>query len=184
MVGRSYGSYERALRGILSGDPAGVRAYSRSLPPPARAGFERLIREPFLVVRAAGSFGFDLVALRREFAFPIEVKASSSTTIPFTAASGRAAAQLADHRATVERAGLLVLYAYRRLGGRDGESWRVFRAGEPPHRGVSGYVLRPVPPIGETRDGNAVLRWEEGMLLSAFVARVYEVLQPSYGGGG
>ena len=181
MVGHGFGGYERELRRLLSGDRASVRSYARSLPPPERAGFERLVGEPFLVVRAAGSFGFDLVALRREFAFPVEVKASSEPQIRFSAASGRAREQLEAHRAAVARVGLMVIYAYRRLGARGEEAWRLFLEGERPKGAIAGYVFQPVPPIARTREGNGVLRWEEGMPLSRFVARVHAVLQPTYG---
>lgn len=181
MVGHSFGGYERALRSLLSGDPAAVRAYARLLPPERRPSFERLVHEPFLVVRAAGSFGFDLVALRREFAFPIEVKASADAVIRFTAASGRASAQLDAHRAAVARVGLMVIYAYRRLGLRTEESWRLFLEGSRPNGAIVGYVFQPVPPVSRTREGNGILRWEEGMPLSQFVDRVHSVLKPTYG---
>lgn len=172
MVGHGFGGYERELRSVLSGDPSAVRAYARALPATERAEFERLIDEPFLVVRGAGSLGLDLVALRREFALPIEVKASSSPVIRFTAAGGRANAQLASHRAVAARAGLMVLYAYRRLGLRQEETWRVFSAGNAPSRGLLGAACRTLPPVEATREGNGILRWEGGMPLSRFLGRL------------
>ncbi len=175
MVGRGSDGYERELRSLLSGDPSSVRAYARALRPVDRADFERLIDEPFLVVRGAGSMGLDLVALRREFALPIEVKASSSSVIRFTAASGRANAQLEAHRRAVERVGLMVLYAYRRLGLRGEETWRLFVAGDPPPRGVLGTACRTVPPVAQTREGNGILRWDGGMPLSKFLARLHDL---------
>jgi hypothetical protein len=149
-----------------------VRSYGRSLPAESRPAFERLIAEPFLVIRGAGSLGFDLVALRREFAFPLEVKASSDDVIRFTAASGRADAQLAAHRAAVGRVGLTVLYAYRRLGRHPEEAWRVFLASPPPEWGVLKYICRRLPPVSSTREGHGILRWEEGMPLSVFLEKV------------
>jgi hypothetical protein len=178
VVGHGYGGYERELRSLLSGDAPAVRAYSRSLPPEARGGFERLIDEPFLVVRGAGSLGLDLVALRREFAFPIEVKASAEPVIRFTAASGRANAQLKAHRTAAGRVGLMVLYAYRRLGLRREEAWRLFAAGTLPERGLLGVLCRRLPPVAETREGNGVLRWEEGLPLSHFLDRVRFLVEP------
>ena len=171
MVGRGFDGYERELRSVLSGDPGAVRSYARALPPSERGEFERLIDEPFLVVRGAGSLGLDLVALRREFALPIEVKASSAPVIRFTAAGGRANAQLESHRRVAARAGLMVLYAYRRLGLRGEESWRVFSAGNPPGRGTLGVACRALPPVESTREGNGVLRWESGRPLSRFLGR-------------
>ncbi len=173
MVGRGFSGYERELRTLLEGDPASVRSYARSLSPEARGEFERLIEEPFLVVRGAGSLGFDLVALRREVSFPIEVKASSEVVIRFTAASGRAAAQLESHRRAVARVGLTALYAYRRLGLRGEEPWRVYLAGASPVGGMLGAICRRVPPVNATREGNGVLRWAEGLPLSRFLAQVH-----------
>jgi hypothetical protein len=172
VVGRGSSAYERELRTLLEGEPEAVRAYARALPPGARASFERLIHEPFLVIRGAGSLGFDLVAMRREFALPLEVKASSEGVIRFTAASGRAEAQLAAHRAAVRRVGLTVLYAYRRLGRRSEESWRVFLASRAPDTGALGAICRRVPPVNSTREGNGILRWDEGMPLSVFLEKV------------
>jgi Holliday junction resolvase hjc len=179
VVGHGFGGYERELRSLLSGDPAAIRSYARSVPPEHRLGIEQLIEHPFLVVRGAGSFGLDLVALRREFAFPIEVKASAEPVIRFTAASGRANAQLKAHRRAVARVGLMVLYAYRRLGRRAEESWRLFATGDPATGGLLGAAVRTVPPVSETRDGNGILRWEEGMPLSRFVDRIRYLSRPA-----
>jgi hypothetical protein len=172
VVGHSFGGYERELRSLLSGDPPSVRGYARSVPPTDRGSVERLIQEPFLVIRGAGSLGLDLVALRHEFALPIEVKASSQPVIRFTAASGRANEQLEAHRRAVARVGLMVLYAYRRLGLRGEESWRLYAAGPVPPRGLLGLLCRGVPPVTATREGNGVLRWDEGMPLSQFLGRL------------
>jgi Holliday junction resolvase len=183
VVGRSSSAYERELRSLLEGEPEAVRRYARALPPTERAEFERLIEQPFLIVRAAGSLGFDLVALRREFAFPLEVKASAEPVIRFSAASGRANAQLESHRRAVARVGLTVLYAYRRVGLRTDESWRVFMAGDLPESGVLRFVCRRLPPVSRTAEGNGILRWEEGMPLSRFLYQVRYLTGKGSGGG-
>jgi hypothetical protein len=167
-VGRGGSAYERELKGILRGGRSGAPTHGSSSSPATA---------PFLVVRAAGSLGFDLVALRPEFAFPIEVKASHSAAIHFSAASGRAAEQLEAHRAEVERVGLLALYAFRRLGRRSGDPWRVFVAPGPPSRGRLGLLRRRLPAIESTRSGKAVLRWDRGMELGAFLSCVSELLE-------
>jgi hypothetical protein len=177
VVGRGASSYERELRTLLEGEPGAVRAYARSLPPEERTSFEQLIAEPFLVIRGAGSLGFDLVALRRDFAFPLEVKASSEDVIRFTAASGRADTQLAAHRQAVGRVGLTVLYAYRRLGRRAEEPWRIFLASPLPERGVLRVICRRLPPVSATREGHGILRWAEGMPLSLFLDQVRFLLE-------
>ncbi len=183
MVGRSFSGYERELRSLLEGDPTSVRSYARGIPPPERVEFERLIDHPFLVIRGAGSLGLDLVAMRWGLSFPIEVKASSEPVIRFTAASGRANAQLKAHREAIARAGLAVLYAYRRLGVRSEESWRLFLGSTSPTSGVLRVVCRGLPPVGATREGNGILRWEEGQRLSQFLERVRILMEPSGGMG-
>jgi len=183
VVGHSSSSYERELRSLLEGQPKAVRGYARTLPPTERSEFERLIEQPFLIIRAAGSLGFDLVALRKEFAFPFEVKASSEPVIRFSAASGRANAQLESHRKAVGRVGLTVLYAYRRLGLRGEETWRVFVAGDVPQTGRIGALCRRLPPVSRTPDGNGILRWEEGRPLSQFLYHVRFLLEPVAGAG-
>jgi Holliday junction resolvase len=178
VVGHSSSAYERELRSLLEGQPAAVRSYAHALAPTERKEFEGLIDQPFLIIRAAGSLGFDLVALRREYAFPIEVKASSEAVIRFSAASGRANEQLEAHRRAVSRVGLTVLYAYRRIGLRGNETWRLFVAGDLPKTGVLRIVCQPLPPVGRTPEGNGILRWEEGMELSRFLNRARHLMEP------
>jgi len=173
VVGGQASSYERELKDLLQGQPDAIRRFGRSLPPADRSVIERVAQEPFLVVRAAGSFGFDLVALRREFAFPLEVKSSRSDSILFSAASGRASDQLRAHRASVGRVGLVVLYAYRRIGLRSGDPWRLFGATDTPNSGSIRYLYRRLPPVETTREGHGVLRWEHGMPLVRFLDIVH-----------
>jgi Archaeal holliday junction resolvase (hjc) len=184
VVGHSSSAYERELRSLLEGQPQAVRTYARALPPAERSEFERLIDHPFLIVRAAGSLGFDLVALRREIAFPLEVKASSEPVIRFSAASGRANAQLESHKKAVARVGLTVLYAYRRVGLRGEETWRVFLAGVVPETGILRLVCRRLPPVSRTPEGNGILRWEEGLPLSRFLEQARFLMERPPGVGG
>ena len=181
-VSRSASAYERELKGILQGEAEALRGYARGRSERDRAVLGRLGRSPFLVVRAAGSLGFDLVALRNEFAFPLEVKASRTDTIRFSAASGRAAQQLEAHRKAVDRVGLVVLYAYRRLGLRGTEDpWRMFIAPAPPGRGRLDLLRRRLPEVAQTKDGNGVLRWNDGMGLVDFLDLVGFLTEPPEG---
>lgn len=179
MVGHSFSSYERELRDLLQGDRTAVLHYSKALSPPERPDVERMVTAPFLVVRGAGSLGFDLVALRRELALPVEVKASSEATIHFSAASGRAAEQLEAHRTAVEKVGLVAVYAYRRIGHRGGDPWRLYSAARQPQRGMLGLLAKRLPPVERTREGNAVLRWDNGMPLVRFLSTVHTLFDPS-----
>jgi Holliday junction resolvase len=178
VVGHSFSAYERELKDLLQGERSAVLRYSKSIHPGERTDLERIVDQPFLVIRAAGSLGFDLVALRGGLALPLEVKASSEGTIHFTAASGRAAEQLEAHRAAVERVGLVAVYAYRRIGHRGGDAWRLFSAARHPLRGSLGLLSRRLPSVERTAQGNAVLRWDNGMPLVRFFATVHALFEP------
>jgi Holliday junction resolvase len=171
-VRRNGSAYERELRDLLQGDGEALARYTHRVEPENLQAVPKLSRAPFLVIRAAGSLGFDLVALRNEFAFPLEVKASRSDTIRFSDGSGRAREQLKAHRAAAGRVGVIVLYAYRRVGGRSEEPWRVFAAPSHPVFGRMEYLRRQLPSVDETRNGNAVLRWRDGMPLCRFLEMI------------
>lgn len=174
--------YEHELRSLLEGERDALRHYARYLKPEQRQTLDRLAQGPFLVVRAAGSHGFDLVAMRAGFAFPIEAKASSDDVIRFSSASGRMTDQLHEHLEAAKRGGLVVLYAYRRLGSRDGEPWRLFTPqtqGE--HHGRVQVLCHHLPPIERTKEGNGVLRWEHGLPLSTFLDRLFRLFDPDVG---
>lgn len=173
VVFRGSSGYERELKELLQGEPEAIAKYCRALDPVDREVLLRASQSPFLVVRAAGSLGFDLVAMRSELAFPVEVKASSSDTIHFSAASGRAADQLQEHRRRVEKVGLIALYAYRRLGHRGGDPWRFYAVPTPPPPGrVLALVRKRLPVVDKTAQGNAVLRWADGMPLVRFLEAI------------
>ncbi len=169
---RGAAGYERELKELLQGDADALRRYSRKFPPKEREAIQGHARRPFLVVRAAGSHGFDLVALRPEFAFPIEVKSSAEATIRFSAAGGRNTAQWREHRAAAARVSLFVLYAYRRLGRTDGDSWRLYATGDLPRSGLLHYLGARFPPVEQTPEGHGILRWDHGLPLAAFLAEV------------
>ncbi len=181
-MSRTSSAYERELKEILQGVPEAVTRYGRTLAPTERAHVGRIVDHPFLVVRAAGSLGFDLVALRSEFSFPLEVKASASDTIRFSAASGRAAEQLAAHQRAVDRVGLIVLYAYRRVGVRGEDPWRLYAAPGESRPGSLSLLRRRLPPVDRTREGNGVLRWANGLPLSEFLELVFFLTERPTGG--
>jgi hypothetical protein len=120
--------------------------------------------------------------MRSGFAFPIEAKASSGRVIRFSSASGRASDQLEEHIVAAQRGGLVVLYAYRRLRTRTEEPWRLYTPKTDHHQGGRvGLLGRHVPPIEKTRDGNGVLRWQNGMPLSDFLERLFTLFDPDGG---
>ena len=136
------GAYERELRDVLSGTEKGVNAVIRSCTPEEKERMKRVQHRPFLVVRAAGSGmegSGDLVALRGDCCFPIEVKTTRAAKLYF---SGRTKDQLHAMIREGERSGLMPLYAHRRKGVR-GDSWRIFRVQT---KGLTG-TLRKLSPL-------------------------------------
>jgi Holliday junction resolvase len=162
--------YEREFKGILSGDEKVLEAVGKSLSAPEREAYRRTLSEPFLVVRAAGSLGADLVAVRSDLSFLIEVKSAKPGAIYFTAAE-RLVEQIEVIRHQCERAGVLPVYAFRKKGVR-GDAWRLFTMPEMTLTSNAGLVWRRLPHVGKTAQGNDVLRWEEGMPMAEFLRLV------------
>ena len=74
-----------------------------------------------------------------------------------------------------------VRYAYRRLGSRGFEPWRIFLASEVPASGSIRFICRRLPPVSTTRGGHGILRWAEGMPLSKFLDMVRGLIEPTSG---
>tara|TARA_B100000131_G_scaffold35381_1_gene32409 strand:+ start:112 stop:732 length:621 start_codon:yes stop_codon:yes gene_type:complete len=163
--------YERELRAVLAGVPKGVDAVTRSCDELAKSKARMVIDRPFLVVRAAGSGmegSGDLLALRGDICFPIEVKTSKKSKLYL---SGRTWDQYLAMQNEGERCSLMPLYAYRLKGVR-GDSWRIFRVEVGKLTGRLGILARRIPALPLTRNGKPFLDWEEGMPLHRFLALV------------
>ena len=76
--------YERELKAILAGDEKVIDKMIRTCTDEEREGYLSIKELPFMVVRAAGSHGVDLIALRWDFSFPIEVKSSADHILHFS----------------------------------------------------------------------------------------------------
>lgn len=160
--------YERELRKILSGEKAYIEKITKSYPVEQRELYLKIVERPFLVLRAAGSFGIDIVAIRDDFSFPIEVKSSHYNVFRFTMSNGKAQDQILNHIRDTGRAGLFPLYAYR-IKNVHGDPWRLF---VPPGLNVRGnmmlvYIL--LPKIEITNSGNYLMRWDQGFPLHKFI---------------
>jgi Holliday junction resolvase len=168
----NYSSYERELKAILEGDSETLQRYRKnSSSQQTLDALDELERHPFLVVRAAGSHGFDLVALRGSLTLPIEVKCSGHPVIHFTASKGRNKEQYEALLAHTSKAGLALFYAYRLVGGvRGDDPWRLFSSTNVPEKGVVRVVASKTPQVDRTSSGNQVLRWSDGKPLMEFVA--------------
>ncbi len=142
--------YERELRAVLIGSPDGVRAVTRSCTASEKARAMQVVRRPFLVVRAAGSGtagAGDLLAVRGDVAFPIEVKTSKNKK---NYLSGRTWEQYLDLQKEGERCGLMPLYALRLKGVR-GDSWRLLRVETTTLTGPVAIIARRIPALTLTK---------------------------------
>lgn len=163
--------YERELRSVLAGEINGVRAVTRSCSEAERSLAMRVTNRPFLVVRAPGSGSEgtgDLLALRGDICFPIEVKSSKK---PRLYLSGRTYDQLKSLKDMGERCGLLPLYAYRLKGVR-GDSWRIMKVEVSGLSGKLRHLSRSIPSLPLTRNGKEFLDWERGMPLHKFLSLI------------
>ena len=164
-------SYERELRSVLAGEIKGIRAVTRSCSEVERAKAMRVVRRPFLVVRAPGSGSEgtgDLLALRGDVCFPIEVKTSKSKRIYL---SGRTMDQYKSLKSTGEKCGLLPLYAFRLKGVR-GDSWRIMKVEVEGLTGKLRHLSRSIPALPLSSRGTPHLDWEAGMPVHKFLSLI------------
>ena len=161
-------TYERELKGLLSGDHKIIAKMVKTCDPRETDGYRSAETSPFLMIRAAGSLGVDLVALRWDFSFPIEVKSSVDEVLHFSR-NPRLGEQADKMRDECARSHLVPIYAFRLKSVR-GDPWRVFTIpSESRLRGRSALLRRRVPSFETTGKGNFVMRWEDGMKLSEFL---------------
>lgn len=165
MVSQHQTRYENELKEILSGSGEVLDRMIARLHGDERLGYECIRHIPFVVVRAAGSFGMDLIALRGEFAFPVEVKASASDTIRLSR-QRRLTRQRDELLEACRGARILPLYAFRRKGIRNADPWRIFSLPVDDLTPRLRTILRHIPPVGRTSRGMPVLVWSEGVRLS------------------
>lgn len=168
--------YERELKGVLGGEPKFLDRLARGLKPSERDAYVRLSSKHFLVVKAGGSFGVDLLAVRGNFAFPIEVKSSASDVFRFSR-NEKLERQAERMMLICEHSSLVPTYAYR-LKNAGGDPWRLFTFTDAGRelRGAHGLLFRRLPKIGMTHDGNWIMRWQDGLKLSSFIDYFMEVL--------
>ena len=163
------GAYERESRSVLAGEEKGVRAITRSCSESERAYAMQICQRPFLVVRAPGSGSEgtgDLLALRGDMCFPIEVKSSKKRKLYL---SGRTKTQYLSMLKEGEKTGLMPLYAHRLKGVR-GDSWRIFRVETSNLKGKLSILARRIPKLPISNQGNPMIDWEQGLPLHKFLS--------------
>ncbi len=163
--------YERELKGLLSGDEKAIAKMLKTCSETEKEGYRMMLENPFLVTRAAGSLGIDLVAMRWDFSFPIEVKSSSEEVLHFSK-SARLIDQANDMLDVCIQSHLVPIYAYR-LKSYRGDPWRVFTI-PTDHRfkGRNALLYRRIPCFDTSNNGNYIMRWENGMKLSDLIRYV------------
>jgi hypothetical protein len=171
--------YEREFKALLSGDAEVVSSFAKRCGAAAAPAIESTLAKPFLVVRAAGSLGCDLIALSGDFAFPIEVKSSGGDVLRFSG-SQHLKDQIAAMKRDCERAGVLPLYAFRRkgLGPRAGDPWRIFTLPGGDYKGRMRLVSDNLAKLDVSKEGNFIMRWEQGTPLHKFLAYLEHLRTP------
>ncbi len=165
--------YERELKYLLSGDEKTINKMVKTCSDGERRAYMSVMEEPFVVVRAAGSLGMDLVALRWDFSFPIEVKSTADGILHFSR-NTRLTEQAEKMKCECARSYILALYAFRLKGVR-GDPWRIFTIPmEEELKGNMGLLQRRVPGMRISPNGNYILKWDEGMKLSDFLDYLIE----------
>ena len=163
--------YERELKALLSGDSKAIAKMVKTCSAMETASYNRMLAEPFLVIRAAGSLGVDLVALRWDFSFPIEVKSSAEYTLHFSR-SARLGEQADWMLQECSKSMILPIYAMRlKKSGNSvkGDPWRLFCIPcDFELKGSAGLLQRRLPKLTKGPSGNYIMNWNEGMKLSDF----------------
>ncbi|MDR2698991.1 MAG: Holliday junction resolvase [Candidatus Methanoplasma sp.] len=161
--------YERELKSLLSGDKKTITKMIKTCSEDESRSYSLMLEDPFLVIRAAGSLGVDLVALRWDFSFPIEVKSSAEETMHFSR-NPRLTEQAAKMKDVCCRSNLLPVYAFRLKSVR-GDPWRVFTIPtEEELRGRNELLRKRIPKMEVTGNGNYIMRWEDGIKLSDLIS--------------
>ena len=165
----SASQYERELKNILEGETKILSKITKSCNVIEKDNYLKITGRPFAVIRAAGSYGVDLVATRGDISFLTEVKTSIGDTLHFSSMGGKLQKQAENMKKLCEKTKTLPIYAFRAKGKR-GDSWRIFTFDIEGLEGRTNVVNRRLPKIKKSKNGNFVMRWNEGMPLSDFIS--------------
>jgi len=160
--------YEREFRSILEADEQLLNKITKSCSTVERENYYRIIEKPFAVIRAAGSLGIDLVAVRGDISFLIEIKTSSADTLHFSSMAGKLQQQAESMKTLCEKTETLPLYAFR-LKRHRGDSWRMFTIDHTSLQGRLRILHQRLPQLDQSSNGNYIMRWDNGMPLSDFL---------------
>jgi len=165
----SASQYERELKNVLEADSKTLSKITKTCSVLEKSNYFKITDKPFAVIRAAGSFGVDLVATRGDISFLTEVKTSIGETLHFSSVGGKLQKQADNMKNMCEKTKTLPIYAFRTKGNR-GESWRIFSLDLEGLEGRASVLHRRLPKLKKSKSGNFVMRWKEGMPLSDFIS--------------
>lgn len=172
---RGRGIYEREFRGILEADDKILAKIVKTCSVQETENYLKIRNFPFFVVRAAGSYGIDIIAIRGELSLAIEVKATHEAEIHLSRSYLKQ--QLKTHLQICSEVKLCPIYAYRMKGYR-GDAWRLFTFPIPDvHlKGIQSLLNSFISKAEMTEKGNFILRWNDGTPLNVFISYLYEIL--------
>jgi Holliday junction resolvase len=165
----SSSQYERELKNILEGEANTLLKITKTCNIIEKNNYLKILNRPFVVIRAAGSYGVDLVATRGDISFLTEVKTSISNILHFSSVGGKLQKQAETMIDICEKTKTLPIYAFRTKGQR-GDSWRIFTLDIDGLEGRTYVVHRRLPKLKKSKGGNFIMRWNEGMSLSDFIS--------------
>jgi len=160
--------YERELKGILEGDEKTLTKVTKTCSALEKANYYLTRQKPFIVVRAAGSFGVDLVALRGDISFLMEIKSSGVDTLHFSSVDGKLQRQAEKMQRECEKTKTLPVYGFR-LKGHGGDCWRLFSMEVSQLEGRARILHSRLPKLHLSKNGNFIMRWQDGLPLSDFL---------------
>jgi Holliday junction resolvase len=165
----SASQYERELKSILEGEIKTLTKITKTCSIVEKDNYFKISEKPFAVIRAAGSFGVDLVATRGDISFLTEVKTSTGNILHFSSMAGKLQKQAENMKIVCEKTKTLPIYAFR-TKGQHGDSWRIYTLDINGLEGRTSVVHRRLPKLSTSKSGNYVMRWDEGMPLSDFIS--------------
>ncbi len=168
------GMYEREIRGVLSGDEEMLASLTKTCTEDEISDYYSILDIPFMVVRAGGSLGIDIIAIRGELSFPIEVKSSKKPVVYFSDEE-RLTEQAEEMISMCTASSVLPLYAFR-LKGERGDKWRIFTLEINGLKKKQKLLQRRIPLIQTTMHGNYKMDWRKGMPLHNFIAYIRHLI--------
>ncbi len=159
--------YERELKRILQGDFDILKNVTKTCSEDEKAAYFKIKEKPFVMIRSAGSLGVDLVALRGDISFPIEVKSSKYKKIRL-ANNPQLKEQARKYEKACRKASLLPIYAFRLKRFR-GDSWRIFTLENENLKGTAKRINNRLAKVYKTKDDYYILKWDEGWPLHKFI---------------